>query len=185
MSTEVNDCAPGSKLGRLNKNPRAAVRLNSDVFRGGFAAVMKTGLVLIAFGNMQRDRRPELRGGLLQPVAVIFRRKPATVGSGRRMRRELFRDLAAKNHVLTIGRRRGLLQPFFGKKMAIFVKKNMGGAQSVGTKIHNAARTSAACSSGFTNGQIFLILPSGPMRNVTRLVPMYFRPMKLFSPQTP
>src|SRR6266513_1593211 len=49
----------------------------------------------------------------------------------------------------------------------------------------NAARTSSICSSGFTFGQIFLMRPSGPIKNVTRCVPRYFRPMKLFSPQTP
>ena len=38
---------------------------------------------------------------------------------------------------------------------------------------------------GFTFGQIFLIRPSGPIKNVTRCVPRYVRPMKLFSPQTP
>lgn len=48
-----------------------------------------------------------------------------------------------------------------------------------------AARTSAACSSGFTSGQIFLIRPSGPIRKVTRCVPMYRRPMNTFSPHTP
>ena len=49
----------------------------------------------------------------------------------------------------------------------------------------SAARTSWACSAGFTVGQIFLILPSGPIRNVTRCMPWYFRPRKVFSPQTP
>src|SRR6185436_3959457 len=50
---------------------------------------------------------------------------------------------------------------------------------------YKAAKTSSACSSGFTLGQIFLMRPSGPIRKVTRCVPMYFRPMKLFWPQTP
>jgi hypothetical protein len=50
---------------------------------------------------------------------------------------------------------------------------------------HNAAKTSAACASGFTCSQMFLIRPSGPMRNVTRCVPRYFRPMNFLSPQTP
>ena len=53
------------------------------------------------------------------------------------------------------------------------------------TLIHNIASTSSACSSGFTCGQILLMRPSGPMRKVTRCVPRNFRPMKLFSPQTP
>ena len=48
-----------------------------------------------------------------------------------------------------------------------------------------AASTSAACSSGLTLGQIFLMTPSGPMRKVTRWTPRYLRPMKTFSPQTP
>ena len=45
--------------------------------------------------------------------------------------------------------------------------------------------TSSACSSGFTAGQIFLMRRSGPMRKVTRWVPLYFRPMNTLSPQTP
>ena len=53
------------------------------------------------------------------------------------------------------------------------------------TLIHNIASTSSACPSGFTCGQIFLMRPSGPMRKVTRCVPRYFRPIKLFFPQTP
>src|SRR5437867_9354356 len=48
-----------------------------------------------------------------------------------------------------------------------------------------AASTSSACSSGFTFGQIFLMRPSGPIKKVTRCVPRYFRPMKLFLPQAP
>lgn len=48
-----------------------------------------------------------------------------------------------------------------------------------------AARTSRACVSGFTFGQIFLIRPSGPIKKVTRCVPLNLRPRKVFSPQTP
>ena len=36
---------------------------------------------------------------------------------------------------------------------------------------YNAASTSAACSAGFTCGQICLMRPSGPMRKVTRWMP--------------
>ena len=38
---------------------------------------------------------------------------------------------------------------------------------------------------GFTFDHIFLILPSGPIRTVTRCVPIYLRPIKDFCPQTP
>jgi len=55
----------------------------------------------------------------------------------------------------------------------------------LGKNCQSAADTSSACSAGFTAGQIFLILPSGPIRKVTRWVPSYLRPMKLFTPQTP
>lgn len=50
---------------------------------------------------------------------------------------------------------------------------------------YSAASTSAACSPGFTFGQTFRILPSGPIRNVTRCVPVNFIPMKIFGPHTP
>src|SRR5882724_1308523 len=50
---------------------------------------------------------------------------------------------------------------------------------------HNSASTSSAWSAGFTFGHIFLILPSGPIKNVTRDVPVYFTPMNVFGPHTP
>ena len=51
--------------------------------------------------------------------------------------------------------------------------------------LHNDASTWLACSSGFTLGQIFLILPSGPIRKVIRRKPRNVFPRKVFSPQTP
>ena len=41
----------------------------------------------------------------------------------------------------------------------------------LGKDCQSAANTSSACSAGFTAGQTFLILPSGPIRKVTRWVP--------------
>ena len=51
----------------------------------------------------------------------------------------------------------------------------------------HAASIASASSAGvsFTRRMIFTSLPSGPMMNVERSTPMYFRPAKLFSTQTP
>ena len=43
----------------------------------------------------------------------------------------------------------------------------------------------AAWPSGFTFGKIFAILPSAPITNVVRSMPMYLRPYMLFSFHTP
>jgi len=49
----------------------------------------------------------------------------------------------------------------------------------------NCSSTAPACSSDLMPEMMLLILPCGPMMNVVRSIPMYFRPYMLFSLSTP